>query len=181
MAVWQHPPRVATPPAGPVPPARRPGPADWCQITRPVRGHLSLIRIVPGLASHALSLRRAVDWPMARSRGLPSRSHLQRRTRATGCRQADRLCRAGPRSVGHGDPNNLTGQGSSHAGAAIWKLGTPEFIHELIKRMNSYMKKSCEFIVYMNHMLYEFVYEMIIRIHILMNSYMKGICEFMSI
>ena len=70
MAVWQHPPRVATPPAGPVPPARRPRPADWCQITRPVRGHLtrrdlSLIRIVPGLASHALSLRRAVDWPMA--------------------------------------------------------------------------------------------------------------------
>ena len=32
----------------------------------------------------------------------------------------------------------------------IWNLGTPEFIYEFMKHMNSYMKKSYEFIGYMN-------------------------------
>ena len=32
----------------------------------------------------------------------------------------------------------------------IWNLGTPAFIYEFMKSINSYMKKSYEFIVYMN-------------------------------
>ena len=46
----------------------------------------------------------------------------------------------------------------------IWNLGTPEFIYEFMKHMNSFMKKSYEFIVYMNSYMnsYEFIYEMII-------------------
>ena len=75
---------------------------------------------------------------------------------------------------------------------SIWKLGTPKFIHEVMKHMNSYMKKSYEFIIYMNSYvnsytyefiwsLYEFIDEMIIWIQILLNSYMKWLYEFMSI
>ena len=35
----------------------------------------------------------------------------------------------------------------------ICNIGTPEFMYEFMKHMNSYMKKSYEFIVYMNEMI----------------------------
>ena len=54
-----------------------------------------------------------------------------------------------------------------------WNLGTPKFINEFMKHLNSYMKKSYECID-----LYEFIYEFIY-----MNSYthqfIQSLYEFM--
>ena len=62
----------------------------------------------------------------------------------------------------------------------IWNLGTPEFIYVSMKHMNSYMKKSYEFIVYMNSYMNSYIW---IHIHMnsynhYMNSYMKWLYEF---
>ena len=50
----------------------------------------------------------------------------------------------------------------------IWNLGISKFIYEFMKHINSYMKRSDEFIVYMN--LYMYSYEFI-WIHEYMNSF----------
>ena len=42
------------------------------------------------------------------------------------------------------------GPGQGGQRTFIWNLGTPEFIYEFMKHMISYMKKSYEFIGYMN-------------------------------
>ena len=69
------------------------------------------------------------------------------------------------------------------AGAGIWNLGTPEFIYEFMKHMNSCMKKSYEFIGYMNSYMNSYIW---IHIHMnsynhYMNSYMKWLYEFIYI
>ena len=79
------------------------------------------------------------------------------------------------------------------SGTLVW-LGTPIFIYEFMKHMNShmnsYMKKSCEFMSYMNSSMNSYIW---IHIHmnlymkwsyefiVYMNSYMKWSYEFMSI
>ena len=62
-------------------------------------------------------------------------------------------------------------------------LGTPEFIYEFMKHMNSYIKKSYEFIVYMDSYMNSYIW---IHIHMnsynhYMNSYMKWLYEFIYI
>ena len=65
----------------------------------------------------------------------------------------------------------------------LW-LGTPEFIYEFMKHMNSYIKNKMNSDVnsymnsHMNEFIYDFIYEFIYEMFIwIMNSYMKWLYE----
>ena len=149
---------------GPMP---RLHPATHCTLERPVRqpgqpGPVAQCRAHPGTASPArpgvaASPRASGGWAWFQARPPSPRIAVQVRGLYPSHSDSDGSGYSrGPRS------GSVSGSldrrwsrrwaffnGTAAAGS-IWNLDTPEFIHEFMKHMNSHMKKSYEFICYMN-------------------------------